>query len=354
MKNNYSFLLPILSGFILLASCSAKDGGLPSVKVYDKAVSGNVVQIPLESICQEVEKITIADVPGNVNQILETPDYYFIIFSGAPVAKYDKQGNLVQTIGNIGRGPGEYLYPRCLGYIPDGSLLILDYNTQSLLAYNIESGEHISTKDFMQEDFDESFILTSFLVDDGKVYFFTPSNYKSIVYSVYNPATDEYKKVINKDREMAVGELLLGSTHNFGTNPQYVYQMFNDTLFTFNNGNFQGKLLLDIDNVRYSFSELSSIENYGSVASERIIFNWLNASDNHLLISYLVGKKSYLGVYDFATGSYSQNAEITTSDPAAGIVSDSRLFSGFDNNMLLKVNYPENEDYLEIVKYKMK
>ncbi len=344
----------ILVSMFFLASCSSGGNSLPAVDVFDKATSGNVVQVPLADICSSVEKIRIAEVPGNVQKVVETPDHYYITYANNVVHQYDRSGKFIQNIGNNGRGPGEYLSPRCINFLPDSSLYIFDYYTQKILKYST-GGKHLSSKEIM----DYEFIIAGSVENNGKLYFFTNGNYTNIEYAEYNPADDSFKKLNKANRTMVEGECLMGKVFTFGKEPLYMYNVFNDTLFTFNNNVFDGKMLLRADDLKFTFGELASIENFKSVTASRINFNSMNVSDSYLFINYSISEgmkkgKSYLALYNLKTGEYTQNVEITSDDPAAAINNTTELFEGTNHGELIKVNYPEGESGIELIKYKMR
>jgi hypothetical protein len=52
------------------------------------------------------------------------------------VCEIDEEGRLVQKIGNVGRGPGEYLSPRAIDLDKDGNIFILDSKQSRILIFD--------------------------------------------------------------------------------------------------------------------------------------------------------------------------------------------------------------------------
>lgn len=58
---------------------------------------------------------------------------------------FDAQGNFIRRIGNIGKGPGEFVRPVDFTIDDKGFIYIIDADKQNILKYEINTGNHINT-----------------------------------------------------------------------------------------------------------------------------------------------------------------------------------------------------------------
>ena len=155
-------------------------------------------------------------------------------------------------------------------------------------------------------------------------------------------------------------EAVMGENYIFGDrdNP-FIYNNFNDTVYVLEGGRPVPSFLMRLGKYRFEYGNLT-FDGLMSLTSSRLIFNWIAAAGENVLISYSVsiGEKSfpYLGLYNTRTGEYSQNVEITgIPEDFAAITPSERLFEGLQDDELLSVRPVSDtgEEYV-IIKYRFK
>lgn len=334
---------------------------MPEFSVFNMSDRNEAVQIPSEGLIDDVSIVKLdnsagAPVIGMIEDVCESENAYYII-SSETVYEYAKDGSFVRRIGAKGRGPGEYLNPRGIG-VSGGRLYVFDYNTQNILTYG-EDGSFIgsSSKSALMNS---GIYLSSFFFSGGDMILYASSNSPVQDMLRWDAATDGLTAVSERSREMLPEEVIMGENYIFGDrdNP-FIYNNFNDTVYVLEGGRPVPSFLMRLGKYRFEYGDLT-FDGLMSLTSSRLIFNWISAAGENVLISYSVsvGEKSfpYLGLYNTSTGEYSQNVEITgIQEDFAAITPTERLFEGLQDDELLSVR-PVSDigDEYVIIKYRFK
>ena len=356
----YKILSVALISVVMLPSCAEKTG-MPGFSVFNMSVRNEAVQIPSEGLIDDVSIVKLdnsagAPVIGIIEDAYESENAYYIV-SSETVYEYAKDGSFVRRIGAKGRGPGEYLNPQGIG-MSGGRLYVFDYNTQNILTYG-EDGSFITS--YSQSALMNSGIyLSSFFFSGGDMILYASSNSPVQDMLRWDAATDRLTVVSERSREMLPEEAVMGENYIFGDrdNP-FIYNNFNDTVYILDGGRPVPSMLMHLGKYRFEYGDLT-FDGLMSMTSSRLIFNWISAAGENVLISYSVsiGEKSfpYLGLYNTRTGEYSQNVEITgIPEDFAAITPSERLFEGMQDDELLSVRPVSDtgEEYV-IIKYRFK
>lgn len=356
----YKILSVALISVVMLPSCAEKTG-MPEFSVFNMSVRNEAVQIPSEGLIDDVSIVKLdnsagAPVIGIIEDAYESENAYYIV-SSETVYEYAKDGSFVRRIGAKGRGPGEYLNPQGIG-MSGGRLYVFDYNTQNILTYG-EDGSFIAS--YSQSALMNSGIyLSSFFFSGGDMILYASSNSPVQDMLRWDAATDRLTVVSERSREMLPEEVIMGENYIFGDrdNP-FIYNNFNDTVYVLDGGRPVPSFLMRLGKYRFEYGDLT-FDGLMSLTSSRLIFNWIAAAGENVLISYSVsiGEKSfpYLGLYNTRTGEYSQNVEITgIPEDFAAITPTERLFEGMQDDELLSVRPVSDtgEEYV-IIKYRFK
>lgn len=356
----YKILSIALISVVMLSSCAEKTG-MPGFSVFNMSVRNEAVQIPSEGLIDDVSIVKLdnsagAPVIGIIEDAYESENAYYIV-SSETVYEYAKDGSFVRRIGAKGRGPGEYLNPQGIG-MSGGRLYVFDYNTQNILTYG-EDGSFIAS--YSQSALMNSGIyLSSFFFSGGDMILYASSNSPVQDMLRWDAATDRLTVVSERSREMLPEEAVMGENYIFGDrdNP-FIYNNFNDTVYVLEGGRPVPSFLMRLGKYRFEYGDLT-FDGLMSLTSSRLIFNWISAAGENVLISYSVsiGEKSfpYLGLYNTRTGEYSQNVEITgIPEDFAAITPTERLFEGMQDDELLSVRpVSDTGDEHVIIKYRFK
>lgn len=356
----YKILSVALISVVMLSSCAEKTG-MPEFSVFNMSVRNEAVQVPYEGLIDDVSIVKLdnsagAPVIGIIEDAYESENAYYII-SSETVYEYAKDGSFVRRIGTKGRGPGEYLNPRGIG-VSGGRLYVFDYNTQNILTYG-EDGSFIgsSSKSALMNS---GIYITSFFFSGGDMILYASSNSPVQDMLRWDAVTDGLTAVSERSREMLPEEVVMGENYIFGDrdNP-FIYNNFNDTVYVLDGGRPVPSFLMRLGKYRFEYGDLT-FDGLMSLTASRLIFNWITAAGENVLISYSVsiGEKSfpYLGLYNTRTGEYSQNVEITgIPEDFAAITPSERLFEGMQDDELLSVRPVSDtgEEYV-IIKYRFK
>ncbi len=356
----YKILSVALISVVMLSSCAEKTG-MPEFSVFNMSDRNEAVQVPSEGLIDDVSIVKLdnsagAPVIGIIEDAYESENAYYIV-SSETVYEYAKDGSFVRRIGAKGRGPGEYLNPRGIG-VSGGRLYVFDYNTQNILTYG-EDGSFIgsSSKSALMNS---GIYITSFFFSGGDMILYASSNSPVQDMLRWDAVTDELTAVSERSREMLPEEVVMGENYIFGDrdNP-FIYNNFNDTVYVLDGGRPVPSFLMRLGKYRFEYGDLT-FDGLMSLTASRLIFNWITAAGENVLISYSVsiGEKSfpYLGLYNTRTGEYSQNVEITgIPEDFAAITPSERLFEGMQDDELLSVRpVSDTGDEYVIIKYRFK
>ena len=356
----YKILSIALISVVMLSSCAEKTG-MPGFSVFNMSVRNEAVQIPSEGLIDDVSIVKLdnsagAPVIGIIEDAYESENAYYIV-SSETAYEYAKDGSFVRRIGAKGRGPGEYLNPQGIG-MSGSRLYVFDYNTQNILTYG-EDGSFIAS--YSQSALMNSGIyLSSFFFSGGDMILYASSNSPVQDMLRWDAATDRLTAVSERSREMLPEEAVMGENYIFGDrdNP-FIYNNFNDTVYVLEGGRPVPSFLMRLGKYRFEYGDLT-FDGLMSLTASRLIFNWIAAAGENVLISYSVsiGEKSfpYLGLYNTRTGEYSQNVEITgIPEDFAAITPTERLFEGMQDDELLSVRpVSDTGDEYVIIKYRFK
>ena len=224
---------------------------------------------------------------------------------------------------------------------------MFDYNTQNILIYG-EDGSFITS--YSQSALMNSGIyLSSFFFSGGDMILYASSNSPVQDMLRWDAATDRLTVVSERSREMLPEEAVMGENYIFGDrdNP-FIYNNFNDTVYVLEGGRPVPAMLMRLGKYRFEYGDLT-FDGLMSLIASRLIFNWITAARENVLISYSVsiGEKSfpYLGLYN-TRGIPEDFAAITPSE---------RLFEGMQDDELLSVRpVSDTGNEYVIIKYRFK
>lgn len=358
MKHPFHYLM-LLS--LVAYSCKSTDT-LSGITLYESSQKDIRKSIPINSIAHEVSIIPLEQAQAgwsNISNLLETENSFYLIGDDKVVCQYDKTGKYIGQIGALGRGPGEYLYPKSLFVGTDSVLSVFDYNTQKIMKYTL-SGTFLTSEEPQKNNM-ELYLDAFFPISNDSILFYAASNATSIDLLVYEKNSQSLTPISRRNRDMEAGEALMGGVFTFG-NPATpsIYNSFNDTVYILKNQKLLPSFLIRMGNYRFQYNELT-METLMSLTQSRIQIQAIAGTTPYVFIFYTVinaeGRKSkkYMGLYNFQTGMYSQNTVITSDNPLISIQANEKIVNGNTPGEILKIGYSgENKELASIIKYKLK
>lgn len=126
----------------LLAACTATDGDDASRTDADQVIAASpAIRKVDEVILRETDSLYVAGPIGVV--VGRDGSLYVSDNIENRVVRFSRTGELVQTYGRRGQGPGELMAPSRLGLIGDSVLLVADDDRGQVTAYDVASGQYL-------------------------------------------------------------------------------------------------------------------------------------------------------------------------------------------------------------------
>lgn len=356
--------LLLVFSILILASCSSKQN-LKEITLHDLSKKADCITIPLDSIVNSTEVIELdnsekAPIIGNISDLCESYNSYYIVSNETNVYEYDKTGKFIHQIGTQGRGPGEFLFvEKIFVNEKDSSVNLFDFPSQKLLKYD-RDGIFLSS---FKPDFKDTLLyLKSFFPYRDSLLFYTSNNSSGMDLFLYNYSLDNLVTLSNIDRQMQPGELIIRNVFIFGDrqNP-FIYNYFNDTIFILKNKKLVPTILAPLGNLRTDYDDLF-FEKWGN--SDKSEFGMRNIIQGGDLILFFytisINKERvstrFLSLYNVASGNYTQNVRIKdTKDSLLTIGSRDLVFQGSSTKDILVIKgQPESDKNPVIIKFRMK
>ncbi|MDR2036799.1 MAG: 6-bladed beta-propeller [Bacteroidales bacterium] len=137
--------------FLLVSSCVNNHAQITSTQKNEELITIDLDAISegdslkLSSVFKPVETIILETnencLIGEINAIQAFDDYLFILdmHQAKGLFVFNREGKFIRRIGSIGKGPGEYTFPRDFTIDPDKKeIYLLDFNTNSIHLYTLE------------------------------------------------------------------------------------------------------------------------------------------------------------------------------------------------------------------------
>ncbi len=339
MKKNFICFWALVG----LTACNDKLEKLPELLIDDVSAIDLKYEIPYDSIFDRSEMIHLAAnnefVIGEIKGVLESKADFFIL-GKQQIARFNKQGKFLNTIGNKGKGPGEYLSPWRMDVDEAKQLVyVMDYYGRKMLRY------HFNGTFDKKYNLPENYSVTNFQLYQGEILYISDVNSVSPEISICDLEADKQVDISLRDREMLANEAFFGSNFTMGNKeePQF-YHYFNDTVFTITDKKLEPKYLLKFGKLIPDYEELvmgSSRKN-----SPRAQVNKMIQKDQLTFIRYGVsrfnGKRTQTlltGLYRNDLKSFSPSVNISNNKkPLLSIATGVGISSGYGNSILRVVN----------------
>jgi hypothetical protein len=190
---------------------------------------------------------------GIFENIEITRDYIFIQCWDQPVLKFSRSGKLIGTIGNRGKGPGEYINCMKMSIDEQGERVFIQTMELSVMVFNFD-GEHMKTIQFPALE-----SMLNFWVwgrDSTLVSYFEPYlGNAPFVFTEHSEQGDTLQGISNyiffdEDEKPDIPHFLPYKEQNYSYrfgNKLHLKGAYNDTVYTYNESNkFVPKFFIDL------------------------------------------------------------------------------------------------------------
>lgn len=158
-------LIAYVTTILLLASCAPKS--LEKIEVvYNEVAGQELLQSEIFSSVEVVQLTGDNDLlfggMRGVFKIYDDKIYLLDNFATQKIFVFNLNGEHLQTIGSIGKGPEEYMHPKCFWVDDDGNVTIFSESIGKSVTYN-GSGDFIKSVD--HPDASQAIALDGYLYD---------------------------------------------------------------------------------------------------------------------------------------------------------------------------------------------
>jgi hypothetical protein len=268
----------------------------------------------LSSVFKKVKTIILETTEESVidgiseMQVFKNYIYIFGRRSSGKLYVFDTTGKFVRIIGDIGNGPGEYIYPRSFTIDPEKEEIYLLHLHNRINKYNIE-GEFIHTITM-----DKGF-SNHIQYHNGKLYV---DSYDDYMLKEIDPETgketnrffkkDEYNKGWNESSFRSNGT---GFMSKLSKSPKF-RDLFTEIFITFNDNRVEPYIALrsehfvthsDVEKAKKNETEFSKRLAVFKEENKIFYFKYYFETKNHIHFAYNHGYKSYGVLFDLQTQS---------------------------------------------------
>lgn len=292
--NHIAKIVKLISLLLLIAnSCKAQSNNLnvidPPNFVKDK--------VSLSEIAVDINYVPLdnSSPVGRILNIKKVNKSYYISVQNVGLLVFNKDGKVVRKIGNIGRGPGEYLvYLNFTVNEDKGTIFVIDNNTIKTYSEGGNFIRNISLQKYGGYFSGIEFINQKLLVSEFIVIGKAKYNWL-IIDTLGNPISEKLNYLPAFKTRMAG----MGGTYNLNSKIGY-WDLFNDTVFlvsedcsfkatsVFTNGEYRMPMGLD-DKMELRLVPISLFE-----SSSYIIYQYIYKNELNIAFIDKKSKKAYL------------------------------------------------------------
>lgn len=242
MKSLYKYFIL----FLIITSCEPKEKNSNSFSIYFEP-DNKIIKLSDISHIYEIIKLKddSSNVIGNIDKLICRNGRIYILdsYGSKSIFVFDETGELLLKINNVGKGPGEYLYPNDFDISDyNGEIHVLDTNLRKVIVYN-KKGVYVREIHIKFSPF--SFAVTN----DGK-YIFSLGNYpidnvKKIIITDFKGNILKYSEKVHVTSDFK--NLMLGEQKEIHhiNNKIYITPLQQNKIFIYNQDEVEEKYTLD-------------------------------------------------------------------------------------------------------------
>lgn len=326
------------------ASCNRKTGELPVIYFDDPSLINLEHNVPLDSIVERTEIIHLTSdsnlIIGKIKTVFESENHFYILENNR-VLQFNKEGVFINLIGRKGKGPGEYVSPWALDVDESNRrVYVMDYFGRKMLQYNFDGS---FAKQFMLPD---NLHINGFCIWQDKILYTSSTNSVSPEIFQYDQSNSKLTTISSSDREMRVGEALMGT--NFVTGQQdalFLFHYFNDTVFSLASNQLKPEHLIQFGKLKINYDELL-VDNNKRPNGARLQVHNMIRREKFTFITYGVTKLKKARQQTRVTGFYCNDLSCNSpsvsftnkATPLFDILSGTRINAGHGNTLLRAIN----------------
>lgn len=293
-----------LSGMIVLLlasvySCHNKESVKGPVDTIDvAALFEERVEAPLSAIGDLFRLVPLETneesiISGNPSRVIFANGNYYLD-SQKKIYRFSEDGEFLNTIGNIGRGPGEYTYFGSYD-VSDCGRFVAVLSSRRALLYNKE-GDFI--RSFPVDNKAQRIVVTSDVVVTHSDHDHEASEHSFCIYTLEGTPLKcfpTFQKFIEPERMVQV---LQNSAFFFKyANNLYVKEYMGDTIYMFSGIKLEPRLVLSTTTYRLTPEKRSVINGFTEVLSTQ----WMFETGNYLLARFSLHKTGLLILHNNLT-----------------------------------------------------
>jgi hypothetical protein len=261
--------------------------------IYFSELFSNFKFIPLETNDDAIFSMI------NSLKLVNDTIFIFEIFRTKSVFIFTQDGSFINKIQNIGRGPGEYIYPADFDVDPiSRTIAILDNGTRKLNFYNYE-GIFIKSLDLKKR-------FISFMFHDDHLYFLEDANdlmdkEDNLVY-IFDREGNEINRFVQFDRSKYITnftQFFTGGHFYSSENDVKFFTPYNTTILSIDKNGIYPFLSLNSNKYKLTYQELSKINSDNVFLPATIGINKLlhlkeySENEKMCFFKFMIGMREY-------------------------------------------------------------
>ena len=286
----------LLSIMVILYSCNLRENNELFVIDINKSIEtelaishlvDNITYIPLQS------EILFQ----NPFSIITTKDHFILSTFPSNILVFTRSGKYINEIGRVGKGPGEYLFPKHLTYDQNDSLIYI-YDNKRILQYDL-SGKF--RNELNLEKFNSGFHdIYSYKGDiylAGGIHFGNATYDWIVIDSSLN--IQSYKlNHIGSFGAMGDGTIIREGRGGFFRYSEdiYFWNSFNDTVYSLTHNSFEPAILFEIGEFKHPHKAILFEDR-----SKYFYPNYMFGTNNFLFMVYILNNYQYTALIDKST-----------------------------------------------------
>jgi hypothetical protein len=230
----------------------------------------------------------------NPFSIITTKDHFMLSTLPSNILVFNRSGGLINEIGKVGKGPGEYLFPKHLTYDQNESLIYI-YDNKRILKYDL-SGKFINELNL--DKFNSGFHDLNLY--NGNIYLAGGIHFGNAIYDwiVVDSSLNIHSYKLNHIGSFgAMGEGTIiregrGGFFNYSEDI-YFWNSFNDTIFSLEPDSYKPAIVFETGTFKHPHEAILFEDR-----SKYFYLNYIFGTNNFLFMVYILNNHQYTSLFD--------------------------------------------------------